>query len=160
MKRHRHLKRRKPLRGDPKKIQEWKDRSRTRIKPVSKKRAAENRDYNDDRKDFIAKHPICPVTGDPATEIHHSAKRVAEWLNLKRYWIALSSKAHAWVEANGNEAETVGLVVRINPAETFDDHIKYLRSYDIDPNDPLFYHIQPIHQFKLNQIRAKIKRSE
>lgn len=156
LKRTKPLKRKTPLRGNPEKIREWKDRSRTRISPVSKKRARQNRDYSDDRGIFLQKHCICPVTGERTTQIHHSAKRVAEWLNLKRYWIALSSKAHAWVEDNKTEAEQAGLMVRISRNETYDEHMKYLIDSNIDPDDPVFYHRQAYYEPQLKQIRAKI----
>ena len=148
------LKRKTPLRVDPEKIREWKNRSRTRIPQVSKKRSGQNRDYTVGRRAFLEEHCICPVTGERTTEIHHSAKRVGQWLNLKRYWIALSSKAHAWVEANKAEAEQAGLMVRISRNETYEEHIRNLG--DLCQETPIFYDRQTFFQHKLNEIRAKI----
>lgn len=98
------------------KPKQWKQRST--------KRARQERVYNAGIPTFLAAHPICPVTGEQTTQIHHSAKRHGEWLNLQRYWIATSITGHRWIEDNKKEAEKYGLMVRIT--ETYKEHVATL----------------------------------
>ena len=59
-----------------------KGKKRTKIKPMSKKRAVQLRTYSALRKDFLAKYPECCVCGvRPSEHVHHRAKRVGEKLN-------------------------------------------------------------------------------
>lgn len=108
-----------------------------RIKYASSKRAKENRDYLSGREMFLFNHPICPVTGDRTTQIHHSAKREGGWLNLQRYWIAVSAYGHSVIEENKTWAGTVGLMVRINV--TYKEHLNYLIEQCLSTEDPVFY---------------------
>jgi hypothetical protein len=109
------------------KPKQWKQRST--------KRARQERLYNGLIQDFLAAHPICPVTGEQTTQIHHSAKRHGEWLNLQRYWIATSITGHMWIEDNKKEAEKYGLMVRIT--ETYKEHIATLLI--CEQYTPIFY---------------------
>lgn len=137
MKRNKPLKRKTPLRGNPSTINAWKQRTAQRLPNRSTRRAKEERAYGDDRSDFIRKHPICPVTGERTCQVHHSAKREGLWLNLKRYWIAVSMRGHKIIEENKSWAETVGLMVRIR--QTAEDHIASLEEIGADLNQPIFY---------------------
>lgn len=154
------LKRKTPLRGNPKKVQEWKDRHRGPLPVRTKKRSSQERQYSSDRVAFLRSYPVCPVTGDPATEIHHSARRVGKWLNLKRYWIGVSRQAHEWIEANGDEAEKIGLMVRYSPSHTYDQHMNFLRANGINPDVPVFYSQVRYCEKQLAEIRERIKRSK
>lgn len=131
------LPRRTPLRAKPETTKAWKDRTRKCLPCSSTRRAKETRQYLADRPAFLAAHPLCPVTGDKTTQIHHSAKREGGWLNLKRYWIAVSAEGHQQIEDHKEWAETVGLMVRIN--ESCKAHVSFLMSMGIDPDEPIFY---------------------
>lgn len=83
------------------------------IKRFSKKRQIQELQYQSDRIIFLSKpeNKICPITGQPTTEIHHVLKRrgfADEWARLnnipllldQRFWLALSREAHEKVENN------------------------------------------------------------
>lgn len=89
------------------------------------------------RPRFIASHRVCPVTGEPTTQIHHSAKREGRWLNLGRYFIAVSHRGHEYIESHKSWAENLGLMVRIR--EDAATHIAALILRGIDLNHPIFY---------------------
>jgi hypothetical protein len=135
--------RKTPLRANPDKIREWQQRSRKPIargKRVSRrapKRSLEEASYSVGRSSFLAAHPICPVTGEGTTQIHHSAKREGRWLNIQRYWIAVSGRGHKWIEDNKKDAEGLNLMVRIR--DTAAEHIAQLQAQGISISDPLFY---------------------
>lgn len=80
---------------------------------------------------------MCPITLGETTQVHHSAKREGRWLNLQRYWIAVSVEGHQIIEDNKKWAHGHGLMVRIN--ETADEHIERLIAMGISLHDPLFY---------------------
>lgn len=104
---------------------------------VSTKRAKQIREYTAARFPFLDAHPICPVTGRVATEIHHTAHREGEWLLLQRYWVGVSSPAHRYIESHKDWARSVGLIVQVN--STYDSHIEYLRSNGESETHPIFY---------------------
>lgn len=93
--------------------------------------------YASRARDFILRHPVCPVTGGKTCQIHHSAKRDGDWLLLQRYWIALSLEGHQWVEENKTEAEKLGLMVRIRL--TCEQHCAMLLAQGESLVDPVFY---------------------
>lgn len=138
MKRSGRLQRKTPLRANPEKTQQWKDKSRQKpMRQRSPKRAKAERAYSPDAAAFIKAHPVCPVLGTRTTDVHHSAKRSGKWLNLKRYWIAVSREGHDWIENNKAEAEKYGLMVRIR--ETYDEHLATMTQEGWDPDRPKFY---------------------
>lgn len=78
---------------------------------VSKKRQAENKIYTADRKIFLAENPICPITGENTTDIHHKKGRIGfadDWAREnkitlfldKRFWLAVSRNGHRQIEEN------------------------------------------------------------
>lgn len=150
------LRRKTPLRGNPETIMAWKDRSRSNLPVRSQKRARQERVYSPDRADFLRDNPICPLTGGRTTEIHHTAHREGEWLNIKRYWVALSFRGHKWVTDNNEKAETAGLIVKINPSITAKQHLRYLEEQGIDPDVPFFYEKIKSHMKQLQIIRNEI----
>ena len=77
------------------------------IRHRSKKRSKQEREYNIKRVKFL-EGKTCPVTGQPATEIHHMKGRIGELLNDERYWLAVSREGHAWIELNPEEAKEKG----------------------------------------------------
>lgn len=76
-------------------------RSQKPIAKESKKRRVENLQYQADRIVFLGKpeNRICPVTGEPATEIHHKKGRIGSLLLNQKYWLAVSRKGHQQIEA-------------------------------------------------------------
>lgn len=131
------LKRKTPLRVDPEKVRAWKERSKTKIQPRSHKRRTQEVAYGNLRTDFLRRHPICPVTGAKSSEVHHSARRSGQWLNLQRYWIAVSREGHRWIEENGKEAEKLGFMTPRN--HTYAEEMEILKANGDDPDEPLFY---------------------
>jgi len=73
-------------------------RSRTAIPNSTKKRAAENRLYLKRRAEWLPGR-ICPVTKDPATEIHHKNGRRGKLLLDESGWIGVSAAGHKWIHS-------------------------------------------------------------
>lgn len=158
MKQRKPLLRKTPLRGNPETTKAWKDRSRSNLPVRSKKRARQERVYSSDRHPFLREHPICPVTGEATTDLHHSARRHGEWLNIKRYWIALSRRAHDWVEKNSTWAQQAGLMYSVHPSVTAKSHLQSLIESGVDPDVPVFYKNIDLYKKELELIRNEINR--
>ena len=76
-----------------------------RQKPIpkrSKKEIVRLAKYNVARIEFLGKpeNRICPITGDPATEIHHKKGRVGDLLLDTRFFLAVSREGHRKIEEN------------------------------------------------------------
>lgn len=80
-----------------------------KIRKLSKKRAAQNRIYLKMAKAFIA-DKFCPVTGFPATEVHHINGRIGSLLTDERYFLAVSTEGHRWIHENVKEARSKGWI--------------------------------------------------
>jgi hypothetical protein len=80
----------------------------TKIKPRSKKMDKNMVIYNKLRKQFLKEHPICPVTGEMATDIHHKRGRLGKLLLDQKFWLAVSRKGHKAIEANPEWAKKMG----------------------------------------------------
>tara|TARA_R110000868_G_scaffold5681_1_gene33552 strand:+ start:2248 stop:2649 length:402 start_codon:yes stop_codon:yes gene_type:complete len=85
----------------------------TRIKPVSDKRAKQKAAYLLARNIFLMEHAYkyCPVTGKPATEIHHTNGRENERLLDRKYWLAVSREGHQWIHNFPEEAREKGWLI-------------------------------------------------
>lgn len=89
---------------------------RTRIRPVSRKRAAQDRLYSKLRKVFLDRHPICQVCSSArATEVHHKAGRGALYLDIE-LWLAACHDCHqritehpAWAIEQGWSLPRIGV---------------------------------------------------
>lgn len=152
------------MKSDPEKIKQWRIRSalkaqqkkRTRmldnyanqpswkngknaIKQVSEKRRKELSRYSKDRKEFLAAHPVCPITGERTTDIHHSAHKEGAWLTLKRYWIAVCRRGHTYIEGHKDWARENNLLLKVNAL--YDSHCQMLVNEGIDLDEPVFYKI-------------------
>lgn len=77
------------------------------IRKVSLKRAAQLAMYYSERDNFL-RGKKCPVTNEPATEIHHMKGRSGALLIDKRYWLAVSRKGHRFIEDNPKWAKDNG----------------------------------------------------
>lgn len=131
------------MKRDPQKYYEWKRRSKPlarsakRIRAKSESRGMQSAAYSIAHAGFLVLHPICPVTGEAATQIHHSAKREGRWLNLQRYWIAVSAAGHQYIEDHKTWAGEHDLMVRVR--ESASEHIAALQSEGVSLFDPVFY---------------------
>lgn len=98
-----------------------------RIKQVSEKRKLEDIEYKRLRSEFLSKpeNKICPITGQPTTEIHHKRKRrgyADDWARENkislyldtRFWLAVSRDGHAWIEDNPEESYRLGFSIKNN----------------------------------------------
>ena len=97
------------------------------INNVSAKRKEEDAQYKILRQEFLSRpeNKICPITGWPATEIHHKRKRrgyADEWARLNgitlyldtRFWLAVSREGHQWIEDNPTESYELGYSIKNN----------------------------------------------
>ena len=80
------------------------------IPKVSKKRQIENAKYSVLRIEFLSKkeNQICPISGDPTTDIHHKRGRIGGLFLDTSHWVALSREAHKFVEENPEWAKKNG----------------------------------------------------
>ena len=72
------------------------------IRKDSKKRSVEKSKYLVQRIQFLSKkeNKVCPITGQPTTDVHHQKGRIGSLLLDERFWIALSRDGHEKVENN------------------------------------------------------------
>lgn len=104
-------------------------RSTKPIRRVSKKRAAQLREYSARRKVFLELHPICGVwlrengisenvaavfallltaSAPRSTEIHHMNRRFGARLNDETYWLAVCAESHRKIHAEPKWAREQG----------------------------------------------------
>jgi len=93
---------------------------RTRIRSVSKKRAAQNRTYLKRREAFLEANPLCAgadlnlpgvVCEGRSSTVQHAAGRRGQRLLDESLWIALCWPCHSWAELHPLEA--TGLRLRL-----------------------------------------------
>jgi hypothetical protein len=77
------------------------------LNKISDRQRGKLKEYSVVRKEYMMLHPFCEVCGQPATDIHHKAKRGANLCN-KDTFLAICrichTKAHdnpAWAKENG-----------------------------------------------------------
>jgi hypothetical protein len=78
------------------------------IRRRSKKRAAQEREYARIAKEILSQEPICPVTGEIATQIHHMKGRIGDLLTDRRYMLPVSDRGHKKIELNPDWAKEMG----------------------------------------------------
>lgn len=78
-----------------------------KIKKFSKRREYENKVYLTIRDVFL-KGKICPITGEPATEIHHKRGRIGSLFTDVRYFLAVSRNGHIKIENSPAWAKKMG----------------------------------------------------
>jgi hypothetical protein len=78
-----------------------------RINKVSPKTQALNDEYHARIKVWII-GKICPVTGKPATEVHHTNGREYQRLLDEDYWLGVTRFGHAYIHNNPKEAREKG----------------------------------------------------
>lgn len=89
---------------------------KTPMRRVSKKRAADSRNYAKQRKAFLESNPTCQLLCAEAhaytlaTEVHHAAKRGIR-LNDERYWFSSCRACHDWLHSHGKESRSRGWII-------------------------------------------------
>lgn len=95
-----------------------KKKERKKAKPIrkrSKKMSRAMELYNLKRIAFLKENPVCPITGEPTTDIHHKAGRIGKLLLDKTLWLAVSRRGHIIIEENPDWAKEMGYSVsRLN----------------------------------------------
>jgi len=85
------------------------------IRKVSKKRAAQNREYKKLRAEYTEKHPYCEARGLSctfyATDLHHKNHRNGERLNDVSNFMAVCRGCHNWIHAHPAEARAKGWLI-------------------------------------------------
>ena len=84
-----------------------------KIKPIpkmSEKRKKELVTYLKRRIEFLNNNPICAVTGNSATEVHHtfSGKDRNKYYLDKSTWLPVSREGHNWIHSNPKESRELG----------------------------------------------------
>lgn len=91
-----------------------KDYEKSKIAPRSKKRIAQDIVYSKLRKVFLNKpeNKVCPITGEPTTEIHHkwSGKDRDKYYLQVDTWLAVSRNGHIWIHQFSKEARLLGFL--------------------------------------------------
>lgn len=94
------------FRPDPKSEPKQKSKPK-KIKPLSDKRAAQNKEYLALIKVFL-EGKRCPITGEKATEVHHMKGRIGDLLTDVKYFLAVSKEGHRRIEENPEWAKEMG----------------------------------------------------
>jgi hypothetical protein len=82
------------------------------IPKKSKKRIIEDAKYMVLRTEFFGRNKYCAVTGEIATEIHHTYSgkdRSKHYLDTDT-WLAVSRNGHNWIHDNPKEAREKGFL--------------------------------------------------
>jgi len=82
-----------------------------RLKPVSKKRAKQNKVYSAVRLEYLQHNPLCERCGKKADQIHHKKGRFGERLNDKDFFMAVCMTCHNWIHSNSIEAYSKGYLL-------------------------------------------------
>jgi 5-methylcytosine-specific restriction endonuclease McrA len=82
-----------------------------RLRPVSKKRAKQNREYSKCRQEYFNTHPRCEICGYKATQIHHKRGRFQERLTDMENFMALCMSCHDWIHKNPAIAYEKGYLI-------------------------------------------------
>lgn len=86
--------------------------NRKSIRPRSKKRAAQERDYKFHRDKYLEDHPICEAGTDGCTyyawQIHHKKGRIGNLLTDTTFFMAVCGICHEWIERNPEHAKQKG----------------------------------------------------
>lgn len=80
-----------------------------KLRPISKKRAKQVKEYSKLRKEYLSVHTQCAVFPFlKATEIHHKNHRENDRLNDAIYFLPVSKEGHLWLHENPAEARKRG----------------------------------------------------
>lgn len=83
-----------------------------RLRAASKKRQSEYNKYAKEKKAYMALHPQCErCKTKKATDIHHKAGRVGQWLCRYEYFAALCRQCHDFIHHNPKESRKNGWII-------------------------------------------------
>ena len=104
----------KPFTPVPKPVKQDKPKPKG-IKPRSKKRAIQEREYAKKRKEYLSNHLYCEMRLEGclivANQIHHIESREGNLLTDTSNFMACCHPCHAWVTEHSKEAIELGLSV-------------------------------------------------
>lgn len=89
-------------------------------KKIADKRVVENEIYQQRRKSYLAKHPLCECgCGRQATQIHHKRGKVGKYkgeslLIVVKFFMAVSDHCHKEIEAKPEWAKKMGYSLKRN----------------------------------------------
>ena len=84
---------------------------RTRLRPISTKRAKASRIYLTARSRFLGSHPVCQrCDGRRSTDIHHTAGRSGSNYQDQTTWLALCRQCHDWIHQHPSQARAKNLL--------------------------------------------------
>lgn len=88
------------------------------IRKLSKKRAAQNYEYNKLRKIYLEEHPICEANcSNESTEIHHKKGRIGQLLTDVNFFMAVCPHCHRWIESHPLLSKALGYSLsRLEPS--------------------------------------------
>ena len=78
------------------------------MKPYSKKRGKQVREYNKLKIEYLRENPDCGRCGEPAGTIHHKKGRMGELLLNTKYFMPACMPCHDWIESHPNWAKVEG----------------------------------------------------
>jgi len=90
---------------------------RTRLRPVSKKRAKQLRVYSKIRKVFLDSKMCDACKVRPATEVHHRRGRIGSALLDESYFMAICRGCHSAIHNNPSWAHAKDYLVRQSPRQ-------------------------------------------
>lgn len=89
---------------------------RTRLKPISDKRAKQRAEYRREVRRWLAGRK-CEACPRKATECHHKKGRRGDMLLDKRFWMAVCSSCHSKIENEREWAYEMGYLLKRNAKE-------------------------------------------
>ena len=94
---------------------EKRPKQKKRIRPMSKKRERENREYLKRRKAFLKAHPSCQAVfsincSGVSEDVHHSAGRLGGNYLDEKTWIATCRSCHINIHRWPRSARNLGLL--------------------------------------------------
>lgn len=84
-----------------------------KIPKRKKRRIEQEKQYNEDRKQFLYDNPRCAVFPHlRSNQIHHTNGRREDRLCDQEYWLAVSDDGHKYIHKHVAEAEKKGWLIR------------------------------------------------
>lgn len=81
---------------------------RTRLRPVSARRAREAREYAKAKVEFLREHPFCEICGRRTQDVHHKAGRLGGNFLDRSTWMSLCRLCYDWIHQHPAEARALG----------------------------------------------------
>ena len=105
----------KPKLAKPAKVKKQK-----KIAFASPKRALQNKEYSEQRKVFLEDHPFCEAKIEgigclgASSQVHHRLGRLGDLLLDQKYWLAVDSVCHEWIEKFPAKSKELGFSLKRN----------------------------------------------